>query len=106
MFIVKQTHQILSPTPKDVSIYASLSFTFLFLSTFIFSIAPKITENLTSKDDYLSHIGHNISTKDEWFFFLHEGNGSKKEMRFDEVMELIEETLVDLDKVPHQMEYN
>ena len=54
----------------------------------------------------MTHIGKNISTKDEQFFFVHEETGAKKEMSFDEVQSLIEETLKDLDEQPDQAEHN
>ena len=89
MFIVDTTDDILAPYNKGSRVYVSLSFTHLFLTTMIYAISPKINEGLLEQDGSTSHIGNNISTKDERFFLVHEENGSKKDVSFDELKAMV-----------------
>ena len=66
-FIVETTDEILKPNNKDSKLYISLAFIHLYLCTMVFSISPKINEDFFDKKSksHMTHIGNNISTKDE-----------------------------------------
>ena len=72
-----------------------------------FSISPKINEGLLHQESesHMTHVGKNISTKDEIFYLVHEETGEKKEISYNGVKSMIEQTLEGLDKEPDQAEH-